>query len=608
MERENGDFIVQESPRHVVECIETESGEFSVIEKVIQSPPSVVQFQDCDKDNDNDSEEYFTTDAHSELKEDTPSTLLPDVSITDDGEAANEPVPYKGSGMKDVTVLSNVKLDPNESLEIMENLENMKSSAEGELIWTGLADIKKEVGNIVANTGNKSEKAQSVSVQSFPQPSTSTTTSVIRLASNNRSTCQKEEEEKAESPGTPKKDPRPTTNVKRPYRKQPKKLTVKFKVAIPGIEANSTEENMNCSVTGASSTTASEMETQVQSPNLVIGLDNVKVNKLESDENSTKMQITNEVRRLQEPEMCSVSPLDASDNAIDITNSNLMDLKQEVDNNAAVSTLEKAQPMIVHEPSLSGEAMVESSLGYKQSENLQIQSETEMLAHGPNLKFEEMNEGDYQGMALSQMLDQVCGSRADKTDSFPCVLSAENNSKPDSSNIIEKMISTTTNELNAENVVSNIESPELNAAYLTLSLSTKPSTSILAVQEEQVEDEKESKEQRSPEQHQTSEANTDYPFGLIYGSTNDTEEQTWSRYITHQQMSQFPELDNEQSNYMDLDTYKITSCQVSKVPNIHTDEKMPAKGEISEQESNGDVDNSWSNPVCIALSGTSGKN
>lgn len=33
--------------------------------------------------------------------------------------------------------------------------------------------------------------------------------------------------------------------------------------------------------------------------------------------------------------------------------------------------------------------------------------------------------------------------------------------------------------------------------------------------------------------------------------------------------------------------------------NIHTDEKMPAKGEISEQESNGDIDGSWSHQVRV---------
>lgn len=35
--------------------------------------------------------------------------------------------------------------------------------------------------------------------------------------------------------------------------------------------------------------------------------------------------------------------------------------------------------------------------------------------------------------------------------------------------------------------------------------------------------------------------------------------------------------------------------------NIHTDEKMPAKGEISEQESNGDIDGSWSHQVSDAI-------
>lgn len=48
-----------------------------------------------------------------------------------------------------------------------------------------------------------------------------------------------------------------------------------------------------------------------------------------------------------------------------------------------------------------------------------------------------------------------------------------------------------------------------------------------------------------------------------------------------------------------MDNYKTNSARAPSTDslNIRTDEKMPAKGEISEQESNGDVEGLWSHQV-----------
>lgn len=62
---------------------------------------------------------------------------------------------------------------------------------------------------------------------------------------------------------------------------------------------------------------------------------------------------------------------------------------------------------------------------------------------------------------------------------------------------------------------------------------------------------------------------------------------------------------DKKTSYMNTDRCKNTS-NTERAPsadslNIITDEKMPAKGEISEQESNGDIENSWSHQVsCIS--------
>lgn len=63
---------------------------------------------------------------------------------------------------------------------------------------------------------------------------------------------------------------------------------------------------------------------------------------------------------------------------------------------------------------------------------------------------------------------------------------------------------------------------------------------------------------------------------------------------------------NERNSYMDLDLCKNANSTCDRAPsadsmNIRTDEKMPAKGEISEQESNGDIDGSWSHQVSKLL-------
>lgn len=82
---------------------------------------------------------------------------------------------------------------------------------------------------------------------------------------------------------------------------------------------------------------------------------------------------------------------------------------------------------------------------------------------------------------------------------------------------------------------------------------------------------------------------------------------TPENYAWNQRFSpQYVPFDNEKNSYMDLDVYKNANSYEERAPstdslNIRTDEKMPAKGEISEQESNGDVEgSSWSHQVIIA--------
>lgn len=72
-----------------------------------------------------------------------------------------------------------------------------------------------------------------------------------------------------------------------------------------------------------------------------------------------------------------------------------------------------------------------------------------------------------------------------------------------------------------------------------------------------------------------------------------------------------PSFDDNRSNYTDLEggNNKTNSCASDghiRAPstdslNIRTDEKMPARGEISEQESNGEIEQPWHHPVCCFM-------
>lgn len=93
----------------------------------------------------------------------------------------------------------------------------------------------------------------------------------------------------------------------------------------------------------------------------------------------------------------------------------------------------------------------------------------------------------------------------------------------------------------------------------------------------------------------------DFYTGVSAIGFNTQETYNWNHRFSPQYA---PFESGEKSSYMDLDMCKNTNSYGERAPstdslNIRTDEKMPAKGEISEQESNGDVDGSWSHQVRI---------
>ncbi|XP_069969274.1 uncharacterized protein [Bactrocera oleae] len=86
LERDNGDFIVQETPKHIVECVEKDNGEFSVIERIYQSPLSVLHIHE---DNEKEDDDDGADEDNGDIKDNDSKK----VSTADDTAKANEVVP-----------------------------------------------------------------------------------------------------------------------------------------------------------------------------------------------------------------------------------------------------------------------------------------------------------------------------------------------------------------------------------------------------------------------------------------------------------------------------------------------------------------------------------
>lgn len=91
--------------------------------------------------------------------------------------------------------------------------------------------------------------------------------------------------------------------------------------------------------------------------------------------------------------------------------------------------------------------------------------------------------------------------------------------------------------------------------------------------------------------------NENHTDEYLYSGVSLSPNNNWNQRFS----PQYAPFEADKNSYMDLDLYKNTSTG-ERAPstdslNIRTDEKMPAKGEISEQESNGDIDGSWSHQV-----------
>lgn len=132
------------------------------------------------------------------------------------------------------------------------------------------------------------------------------------------------------------------------------------------------------------------------------------------------------------------------------------------------------------------------------------------------------------------------------------------------------------------------------------SFASEPATSNMALNAMPNPDSPNITHQALPKFHHNNEnfSNVDYnqlPNRDGDAGTSNTQFSSKYKYISHESDKQISYVNNEKCKYMSGSERAPSADSL----NIITDEKMPAKGEISEQESNGDIESSWSHQVSI---------
>ncbi|XP_037954785.1 putative mediator of RNA polymerase II transcription subunit 26 isoform X2 [Teleopsis dalmanni] len=108
LERDNGDFIVQETPKHIVECVEKENGEFSVIERIYQSPPSVLHIHDEDEDEDED-EHDSNNDSNKTQNTNKDKVIPKNISHDDDDDEEFMSIASESEVEEDIVTVEKTK-------------------------------------------------------------------------------------------------------------------------------------------------------------------------------------------------------------------------------------------------------------------------------------------------------------------------------------------------------------------------------------------------------------------------------------------------------------------------------------------------------------------
>lgn len=394
----------------------------------------------------------------------------------------------------------------------------------------------------------------SASNASISKPCSSKATSVIRLASP-KSMC---------SPNHPTEVTQPRSMIKQLYNKPPKKLVVKLKkpfVPVIGEEANLHPPEMSADQTEKT----------------------VKIEKLSKDDEYVPNNIQNHSihdltkhEDLECSEEVPFSPLRQSYTPVPVNH------HHSVTNDNAQVVNAVANPTVL--PGCS--SMTEDHLEQDSVKRKQAHKEQEV--NDQNKVKENGNESLIDNYTVA-VNTSVGDDNEGKVVIFSISSVSDENNEQSKSWRHQKAPSSSSTR---SNFCENENESDQNVYYVGVSTSSEPASSS---------------QSELSNTAGTSQVEYSVPNFLGYNESHGDEyfysgislspNNNWNQRFS----PQYAPFEANKNSYMDLDLYKNTSSG-ERAPstdslNIRTDEKMPAKGEISEQESNGDIDGSWSHQV-----------
>lgn len=526
-ESDNGNFIVQESPRHVVEYIEKENGEMAVTEKIVEFKPSVVAITEETRLQIQDDMQSESID--NSQKQEVISSSLPKPQYIKNNEKTESELMHDKSTFK---VLSNVQVNQNEYKDLYENLFPFNKNIKSE---------KTVTESIVQDT----QEAETESPSNLQQ-----NTSVIKATPG----CSKHMFNK----------------------KAPKKLVIRNKKRL-----QCTQEVLK-----------SKEETH-----------SVVDNEVGFDESNKKTEIIQKHQSLLSIPQEKEIEIGENEELDEEYNTNMVKIEK-LDDNARTSPLPS---------SISSQNSTEKHL-----QTFEITT---------NIVDSEIFNED----AVEEFSSNYHNDNSSIHVNFPTSSSSLDGSEiiiPDNIHPVkedEDINTTSSNETRNTDTMEEIK-VVMEETHITMK-NEKENDSILAFEDKETEEEKQQKTpplfplsalfskpstsssvfkndfRESQDQKPSCSGNyTDFSsYSFLYPNVFNSSEQKVKVNSSSELSDVEDNDDDDKNNYLDLDTCKGGYSQIMNTLNIQTDEKMPAKGEISEQESNGDIENSWNNSVCIYI-------
>lgn len=698
-EQDNGDFVVQESPKSYVEYTENDEGDFMVTEKVVNTPLNILHFVD-EEENEVNNENQMHDDLEEDYNENEEENTVP----------VNFSFSTKANNLKGLKVLSNVKLTPDMiSSGIKEIISSAKSvnlndSQNAKITPKITEDIEllSDDEYLVAPP-SYNISANAISSPSSPQASCSKnvnndpplTTSVIRMAS----TTLPSDESTFKEPSKNSLLIQSKSSFKlNTLKKQPKILVVKLKKPLPNETDDITDSSEKQEELKVKTENPDNWRQPTSSKNYE---DTIKLEIVESNESEVTADVAvHEVEPLAEPSNLPKKSSRIKKRRVSVKAKKFRLLNKITKCKEARKTkrmkLQKAQ---LQKPGHSKHCKLTKAIKQEcpsSSRDLEMVGRNDIVEI--SLELHPENESSYYANDLPNAEGYVPPSIADFTNNLYSELKFEEPQVEEPSTSTKANIAVTTirpipdhaypevtikldkddnpfvvdtNEANKslpvtpkfeitkeednKDDISNVINDNADKdSKISVSWTSEITSAIETIEshssdhllpeytcttaEHTIQNENETKPKIAADvpvwKSNTQENPTNYddinnqagpsssyrfpnfsmgnydPEFLFPSASTDRnsrflefiddnqETATWK----HPFSPQYVNFENDRNSYMDLDTCKTTNLPYNRAPstesiNIRTDEKMPAKGEISEQESNGEVDVSWNHQM-----------